>query len=85
MEAMACGLPVVSTHLSGIPELVTHGVEGYLTQPGDVDAIAEGLKTLAASAEERQKLGHAARKKILSEFELESNARRLLAVIEDKL
>ena len=84
MEAMASGLPVVSTDLSGIPELVTHGQEGYLTQPGDSEAIAEALITLANSAEKRQALGQAARNKILSEFELKSNARKLLEVIENK-
>ena len=43
MEAMASGLPVVASRLSGIPELVTDGVDGLLVPPGDAAALADAL------------------------------------------
>ena len=48
IEAMACGLPVVSTYHSGIPELVTHGYDGLLVQERAVDSYFETLSALPA-------------------------------------
>lgn len=48
MEAMACGVPVVSTRLSGIPELVVDGETGLLAEPSDVDGLADALERLLA-------------------------------------
>ena len=47
-EAMACGLPVVSTRLAGVPEMVVHGETGLLAKPGDVDGLADNLMALHA-------------------------------------
>ena len=43
LEAMAAGLPVVSTRVEGIPEVIRHGEDGLLVQPSDPDELAEGL------------------------------------------
>lgn len=62
MEALACGLPTVSTDLSGIPEIVQPGVTGLLATPGDPDALADALAaTLAdpAATAERARAGRA--------------------------
>lgn len=85
MEAMAFALPVVSSRLSGIPELVDDGVTGFLTEPRDSAAIADALEKLAADPELRRQFGDAGRLKIEREFELFSNARRLVALFEGKL
>ncbi|MFB6131407.1 MAG: glycosyltransferase family 4 protein [Salinigranum sp.] len=61
LEAMACGTPVVTTDLPGIREYATHGRTSLLVPPGDVDALAEGLSRLMASAELRERLGDAGR------------------------
>ena len=46
MEAMAYGLPVVSTRLAAVPEMVEHGATGWLVPPGDSAALGEAIKTL---------------------------------------
>lgn len=77
MEAMACGLPVVSSRLSGIPELVEHGVSGILVAPRDIMGLATAIEQLVLAPELRAQMGLAARKKVLREFDLVSNAEAL--------
>lgn len=77
MEAMACALPVVSSRLSGIPELVEEGVSGLLTTPGQADEIAEALARLAADPALRAKLGAAARARVIAGFDLTENVNAL--------
>jgi glycosyltransferase involved in cell wall biosynthesis len=73
MEAMACGLPVVSTLQSGIPELVESGRTGFLTEPGDSQGIADALEKLAGSPELRLRMGEEGRKRVLERFDLRKN------------
>jgi glycosyltransferase involved in cell wall biosynthesis len=62
LEAMSMRLPVVSSRLAGIPEAVIHHETGYLTDPGNVEAFADGVEFLAESRETCTKLGDASRK-----------------------
>ncbi|RBP39774.1 glycosyltransferase involved in cell wall biosynthesis [Roseimicrobium gellanilyticum] len=61
-EAMACHLPVVSTTVAGIPEMVRHGETGLLVEPKDEAGMAEALMQLAAQPELRVRMGAAGRK-----------------------
>lgn len=85
MEAMACGLPVVSSRLSGIPELVEDSVSGLLTEPGRADEIAAALARLAAHPELRSKLGAAGRERVLSQFNIETNVRQFIGLLQPYL
>jgi glycosyltransferase involved in cell wall biosynthesis len=61
LEAMAAGLPIVTTRHAGIPDTVRDGSEGLLVETGDTDALADALARLAGDAELRDRLGRAAR------------------------
>ncbi len=78
MEAMASGVAVVASDLSGIPELVIDGVSGLLTPPGDAAAIAAALERLARDPALRQRLAGGGREKVLREFDLTTNAAALI-------
>lgn len=80
VEAMACGLPVVSTTAGGIAELITSGVDGFLTTPGDVADIAQQIATLLDSRELRRRMGAAARRTVESDFDVNRAAEQLHAI-----
>jgi colanic acid/amylovoran biosynthesis glycosyltransferase len=63
LEAMAAGLPIISTRHAGIPETVRHDVEGLLTAPGDETELAEALLALASDSDARARLAQAARRR----------------------
>lgn len=81
MEAMACGLPVVASRLSGIPELVRDNDTGLLVAPGDVDGLAAAIRRLAEDAGLRARLGASARTAVTAEYDLQTNAQRLIGLI----
>lgn len=68
LEALAHGLPVVSTLVGGIPEAVCDGEQGFLVVPGDVQALSNRLDRLLADPTLRQHMGEAARKRAVSHF-----------------
>jgi glycosyltransferase involved in cell wall biosynthesis len=85
MEAMATGLPVVSTTIAGIPELVDDGASGFLVTPGRVDELAGALeRVLAAGAEERAEMGRVGRERVESEFATVRVAERLLELFREQ-
>jgi glycosyltransferase involved in cell wall biosynthesis len=79
-EAMACGLPVVSSAVSGIPELVDHGATGLLVPPDDPVAVADALQRLHADPALACRLGCAARTIVRERFDADDCARRLVAL-----
>ena len=76
-EAMACGTPVVSSSAASLPEIV--GDAGHMVPPDDVDALADAMSRLLASAELRATLGAAGRKRV-KRFSWREAARRQVAV-----
>ena len=69
MEAMACALPVVSTQLVGVPEMVAHNETGILVEPGDVDALAVALEKLSQDRDLAAQLGRAGAERALQLFD----------------
>jgi glycosyltransferase involved in cell wall biosynthesis len=76
-EAMACGVPVVSTTVAGIPELVTHGYNGLLAAPHDIETVAAALAALLKNESRRRQLGTAARNTVAEHFDLRTGALQL--------
>jgi glycosyltransferase involved in cell wall biosynthesis len=85
MEAMATGLPVVTSNLSGIPELVDSENCGILIPPGDVHALANALETLCRDTILRAQMGFSGRKKVLEKFDLRKNTMALLKLFEPSM
>jgi len=85
MEAMAAGVPVVSTRIAGISELVEHGVSGYLVPPGDVTSLASAITTLLVNDQLRTAFGVAGRTAVEKNFNLEKEAKHLHSVLTSVL
>ena len=77
MEAMASGVPCVTTPVNGIPELVRHDVNGLLATPGDVDALSTQLGRMVADGELRARLGQAARQTVCDQYDTHRNVEGL--------
>jgi colanic acid/amylovoran biosynthesis glycosyltransferase len=77
MEAMAAGLPVISTLHSGIPELVEDGVSGRLVGERDEQALAQAIQELVDDVEQWPAMGSAGREKVLREFNIKTLNERL--------
>ena len=80
LEAMACGLPVVSTDVSGIPELVESGRDGILVQPRNPEMLADALDHLLSDEGLRKQLGAAATAKVAKSFSVERSVTELLGL-----
>jgi colanic acid/amylovoran biosynthesis glycosyltransferase len=83
IEAMACGVPVVSTRIDGVPELVSDGEDGLLCEAGDPGALASPLRRLAADPAERERLGRAGRAKVERLHDLDGQAGALLELFSE--
>jgi glycosyltransferase involved in cell wall biosynthesis len=84
MEAMAAGVPCISTYVSGIPELISHGRNGRLVPPEDIFDLACALKELLLNDTLRTRLGQEARNTVEQGFNLEINVRKLARLFLEK-
>jgi len=78
LEAMACGIPVVTTDCGGMREAVTNGVEGFVVPVRDDVAMAGALERLANDPVLRQSMGDAARARVLRDFDLKQQVQAFL-------
>lgn len=78
IEAMAASLPVVSTAVGGVPDVVDHGASGLLAPSGDADRLADALIRLASDADLRRTMGRTGRQRALAHY----SHRRLVDDVE---
>jgi glycosyltransferase involved in cell wall biosynthesis len=80
MEAMACGLPVITTPVSGIPEIINDGHNGALVPPNDAEALANAIQRISADPMLARNLGRAGRLTVLEHFDGNKTAVELAAL-----
>ena len=78
MEAMSQGLVCVASHISGIPEAIEHGVNGFMVEDGDVEALVAIVEDVAGDPGLRSRIGSAAIETIHRRFSLEQNVTSLI-------
>ncbi len=84
-EAMACGLPVVATDCSSIPELVVDGKGGFLCQTGNTEQFAARINELAESASLRRQMGEYNRARVEEKFTLQRMVNEYRTLFEETL
>lgn len=83
MEAMASGLPVVTTQIAGIPELVEEGKNGVLVSPSDGDALEHAIRDLLDDPTKRRTMGQAGQAKVTAEFNIATEAAKIADLIAE--
>ena len=81
MEAMAAQVPVLTTRIAGVPELVENGVSGRLVPPGDTTAFTAALDDLLSSPAQRKAMGAAGRQRVVADYDAAKEAKRLSDLI----
>lgn len=81
MEAMAAGLPVVSTNIGGIPEMVIENETGFLVQSGGAEAMAAAIEKVISDRSLAARLGQSGYERARKLFSIENNVRELCALI----
>jgi colanic acid/amylovoran biosynthesis glycosyltransferase len=85
MEAMAMEIPVVTTFVNGIPELIRHGIDGWLVAPSDEEGLASAIATLIDDPALRRRLGQAGRLRVIDRYHLRHNTERLARIYQRRL
>ncbi len=85
IEAMASGTPVVASSIGGLPEVVEHGVTGFLVEPGNIAELQERLAQVLGGRRLAERLGRNARERFLERFTWEACAERCLSAYSELL
>jgi len=80
MEAMASGLPCISSPVNGIPELIEHNESGLLVAAGDVRELAKQLERLIGDSALCERIGRTGREKVMRHFEFSKNLQKLAKI-----
>jgi glycosyltransferase involved in cell wall biosynthesis len=82
LEGMACGIPAVCTQVASMPEVVAHGITGFIVPPNDPQALADRLTWLRTHPDKAARMGAAARRHVLERFTWPAVVGRCLAQYE---
>ena len=84
MEAMAKEIPVISTRITGIPELIDHEHDGLLATPGDGEDLANQIRKLLVDSLLRRKYGLAGREKVISLYNQHINNQQMVNLFNEE-
>lgn len=84
LEAMAVGLPVVSTRISGVPEIIDTEVNGLMVEPGDPEKLANALARILTDPALSQRLNAAGRQKVSERFDIRRNVTTLHSWLRER-
>jgi glycosyltransferase involved in cell wall biosynthesis len=85
MEAMSMQIPCVTTHITGIPELIDHEVCGLLARPSDPQSLADQIDRLILDPALARRLGEAARTSVTERYDLQANVAALAAIFAQRV
>ncbi len=77
LEAMACALPIIATRVGGLPELVLDGENGFLTDPGNIDQMAEGVLRICRDSRLWSAMAHRSYQIVSERYDLEAHVQHL--------
>lgn len=80
VEAMACGLPIIATRVSGTKDVMLHQQTGLLVSPGDAKELGEAILYLLSHPDQAIQMGYAARKRVAENFSAEQQAESYLSI-----
>ena len=84
MEAMAKEIPVISTRITGIPELIEHEKDGLLATPGDSDDLANQIRKLLNNPQQRRDLGVSGRQKVIALYNQHTNNQNMVTLFHEE-
>jgi colanic acid/amylovoran biosynthesis glycosyltransferase len=84
IEAMASGLPVISSIIGATTEMITHELEGFLVKPGDEAGLTTALIRLAENPDERRRMGEAGQRRARALFDRKSSVNRFIQLIIER-
>jgi len=84
LEAMANELPVISTPVSGIPEVLVDEETGIVSEPGNAESLADAILRLLGDTELQKKLGQRGREVVKERFDIQKNIGRLIELLESR-
>jgi len=85
MEAMVMEIPCITTHITGVPELIKRGENGMLVPPSSVEDLTQAIALLMDKPDLRRTIGEAGRKTVLQHYELQRNTERLADIFRRHL
>ena len=85
LEAMSCGVPVIASHIGGVPLVISDFQNGILFSPDNNSSLGDAIEALINNPKERERLGRAARQSIINEFNWEYVANKFIGVFKQAL
>ncbi len=83
LESLSHGTPVIASNIGGLPDMIEHGVTGFLFEPGNSKNLAECIRVLLADLERLKSMSQKAMDKAVSQFGPEVHYRQLIAIYTD--